>query len=196
MSGAAIRPGLSAEHRAEALALYWHAFGGKLGRLLGPEPRALAYLDRVLRDDQVLCAVSADGALIGIAGFRAGAGAFAIGRPPEMAAIYGRLGALWRMALLRLLPQEADPALFRVDGLAVGESRRGEGVGGALIAALCEEAARRGYREIRLDVADANPRARALYERQGFVACGRDRLGPLRLLFGFASSTRMVRQLA
>lgn len=195
MSAALIRTGLAAEHRRAALSLYWHAFGPKLGRILGPEPRALAYLDRVLRDDQVLSAVSADGRLVGIAGFRMAAGAFAIGRLPEMAAIYGWFGAFWRIALLRLMPQRTEPHLFRVDGLAVGEARRGEGIGAALLAALCDEARRRGYAEIGLDVADVNSRARALYERAGFVACGRDRMGALAPVFGFASSVRMVRRL-
>lgn len=195
MSAARIRPGLAAEHRAAAVSLYWLAFGSKLGRILGPEPRALAYLDRVLRADQLISAVSPEGRLIGIAGFRMAAGAFAIGRFPDMVAVYGRLGALWRVALIRLIPQEIAPDRFRVDGLAVGDAVRGKGIGAALIAALCDEARRRGHTEILLDVADANPRARALYEREGFVECGHDRMGPLRLIFGFSASTRMVRRL-
>lgn len=53
---------------------------------------------------------------------------------------------------------------------------RGRGVGTALIDTLCREAARRGYQAIRLEVIDANPRARALYEREGFIATRTDRL--------------------
>jgi ribosomal protein S18 acetylase RimI-like enzyme len=196
VSAATIRKGLSAEHRAAAISLYWRAFGNKLGRILGPEPRALAYLDRVLLPDHLLSAVSPEGRLLGIAGFRMASGAFAIGRLPDLVAVYGRAGALWRFALIRLMPQEVAPGRFRIDGLAVGDAARGQGIGAALIAALCDEARRRGFAEIRLDVADANARARALYEREGFVACGHDRMGPLRLIFGFAASTRMVRQLA
>ena len=69
------------------------------------------------------------------------------------------------------------------------------GVGTRLLAALYDEAAERGYRSVRLDVVDANWRARALYERQGFVATRTESLGMLRFLFGFASSTTMVRPL-
>jgi ribosomal protein S18 acetylase RimI-like enzyme len=68
-------------------------------------------------------------------------------------------------------------------------------VGSLLLAGIYDEAARRGYRSIRLDVIDANWRARALYEREGFVATGTENLGPLRHLFGFAQSTTMVRPL-
>ena len=55
---------------------------------------------------------------------------------------------------------------------------------------------RRGYGWVRLDVIDSNWRARALYERQGFLATRTESLGLLRLLFGFSASTTMVRPLA
>ena len=42
----AICHGLPVALRAEAAALYWSAFGAKLSRIMGPETRALAYLDR------------------------------------------------------------------------------------------------------------------------------------------------------
>lgn len=196
MSVARIRPGLAAGHRAAALSLYWLAFGPKLGRLLGPETRALAYLDQVLCPEQMISAVSERGELLGIAGFRMARGAVSIGRLPEMVSVYGRFGAFWRCALIRALPQAVGPGQFSVDGLAVFDAARGQGIGAALIEALCTEARRHGFREILLDVADANTPARALYEREGFVPCGRDRMGPLRLIFGFSASTRMVRHLA
>lgn len=191
-----IRKGLAPDHRAAAVRLYWAAFGAKLGRILGPDPRALAYLDRVLQSDLMFSAVSREGGLLGIAGFRMSSGAFPIGRLHDMIAVYGRAGALWRYAAIRLMPQRVEPDHFRVDGLAVTEATRCRGIGAALLAALCEEARQRGYGEVRLDVTDANPRARALYEREGFAPCGSDRMGPLRHLFGFSSSTRMVRRLA
>ena len=37
--------------------LYWQAFGGKLGRVLGPDARALAFLERVIREDHVIVAL-------------------------------------------------------------------------------------------------------------------------------------------
>ena len=47
-----IERGLPDHLRAEAAALYWQAFGGKLGRVLGPEEAALRFLTRVIRADQ------------------------------------------------------------------------------------------------------------------------------------------------
>jgi RimJ/RimL family protein N-acetyltransferase len=48
--------------------------------------------------------------------------------------------------------------------------------------------------EVRLDVIDTNPRARALYERKGFVATGEQKLGPLKPVFGFSSATTLIKQ--
>jgi len=80
-----------------------------------------------------------------------------------------------------------------MDGIFVAPAARGHGVGTALLDATIAEARTRGYAEVRLDVIDSNPRARALYERVGFVAKDTQQLGPLRHIFGFKSATTMVR---
>jgi hypothetical protein len=42
-------------------------------------------------------------------------------------------------------------------------------------------------------VVDTNARARALYERRGFVVDRTEPIGPLRLIFGFRAAHSMVR---
>ena len=59
-------------------------------------------------------------------------------------------------------------------GLAVIESARGKGVGSRLLTALIEDARANGLRGLSLSVEDGNDAARHLYERAGFVVCGRD----------------------
>ena len=93
-----LQSGLPEEHRPAAARLYWEAFGGKLGRVMGPEPRALAYLDRVMRSDHVITALAGD-QLVGLAGFKTPSGALASGNWRDMRMVYGRMGALWRLAL-------------------------------------------------------------------------------------------------
>lgn len=186
--------GLAPHHRSRAAQLYWQAFGGKLARVLGPEARALAYLDRVIRPDHAISAVE-NGELLGLAGFRSPEGGFAEGNLADLRAVYGRFGAAWRMAMLGALAREIDNGRFLVDGICVAAAHRNRGIGAALIDALCHEAARRGYGAIRLEVVDTNLRARALYERKGFRALRRDDLGLLQLAFRFASATIMVRPL-
>lgn len=190
-----IRMGLPPGQRAAAARLYWEAFGGKLTTVLGPEDRALVYLDLVIRADHCFVAQDDGGTLLGIAGFKSPFGSFAGGSMADLRAAYGRLGALWRGLALRALGNEVDNQRFLVDGVAVTRAARGQGIGSALVAALCEEARLRGYGAVRLEVVDSNLRARALYERLGFVATDRVQLGVLQPIFGFAAAITMVRAL-
>jgi ribosomal-protein-alanine N-acetyltransferase len=56
--------------------------------------------------------------------------------------------------------------------LAVTPARWGEGTGTALLTALVDEAEKRGYQEVMLEVREDNPRARQLYLRHGFAEIG------------------------
>ncbi len=188
-----VRHGLPTSLRAQAAALYWQAFGSKLGRVFGPEPLALAFLTRVIRGDHCLYVLDDTGDLIGIAGFKSPKGGFASGQPSDMRAVYGRAGAVWRATALRLLQSDTDNDRFLVDGICVAHACRGQGVGSALLDALMDEARARGYGAIRLEVIDTNIRARALYERMGFAPWRHETLGPLRHVFGFTRATTMIR---
>lgn len=193
--GVTVFRGLHDELRDQAARLYWEAFGGKLGRVLGPDEKALTFFRRVIRGDHCFAALDDDGKLTGVAGYKTPAGSFAGGSWADLSAVYGRWGGRWRGSLLWGLSRDVDNDRFLIDGICVARAHRGKGVGSMLLAALYQEAAERGYRSIRLDVIQDNFRARALYERQGFLPTRTEELGLLRHLFGFASSTTMVRPL-
>ena len=179
--------------RDQAAALYWQAFGAKLGRVMGPEVLALRLLSRIIRADHAIIAMAGD-RLVGLVGYKTPRGAFASGTWGDLWAIYG-MGGLWRALVLRLLVRDVDNERFLLDGLCVAPLAQGQGVGTALLAAVAIEAQARGYRAVRLDVVDTNPRARALYEREGFRVIRETPMGLLRHVFGFASSATMVRTL-
>lgn len=178
--------------RPAIAALYWEAFGRKLGRALGPRDRALRFIARVLSPDHAVCAWDEEGRLLGVAGFKTQDGALVGGALADMARVYGRLGALWRLGLLALLSRDTENARFLMDGLFVAPEARGRGVGTRLLAAIAEEARLRGYREVRLDVVEENARARALYERLGYRPVARHSTGLLRFVFRFRAATTMV----
>jgi len=82
------------------------------------------------------------------------------------------LGAAW----YRLFPAEAHSYGFvasDIPELSIGvvSTARGQGVGGALLQALLDEAGAQGYAALSLSVDRQNP-ARALYERHGFRDAG------------------------
>ena len=173
--------------------LYWDAFGAKLGRVMHPTAKAHQFIASVLDPTQAISAYDEGGTLLGVAGFKTYQGALVGGTFRELATVYGTLGAGWRAGLLALLERDTENARFLMDGIFVAPAARGHGVGTALLDATIAEARTRGYAEVRLDVIDSNRRARALYERVGFVAKDTQQLGPLRHIFGFKSATTMVR---
>ncbi|MEI4484715.1 GNAT family N-acetyltransferase [Frigidibacter sp. MR17.14] len=185
--------GFEEHRRAEAAALYWQAFGGKLGRVMAPEARALAYIARVMRPDHAIAARGERGEILGLVGFRSPAGSFVEGGPADLRAVYGRIGGSLRAGALALMTRDTDNRRFLVDGFCVRGDRRGSGIGHELIAALCAEARKRGYAEVRLDVIGENIRARALYEREGFRTAGVSRSRLSGLLFGFDQVMTMTR---
>ncbi|MFV0333912.1 MAG: GNAT family N-acetyltransferase [Tropicimonas sp.] len=187
--------GFPETQRARAAELFWEAFSGKLGRLLRPEGKARDFLERALSPEHALSALSDNGELLGIAGFKTLSGGLVSAGYADIARVYGRVGALWRGPALDLLERPLTERQLLMDGLFVAGEARGMGLGSALIDAVIDEAARRDMDEVRLDVIDGNPRARALYERHGFRPAGQVDLGPFRWLFGFRHSTTMRRRL-
>jgi GNAT superfamily N-acetyltransferase len=188
-----ITPGFHEDERSTAARLYWQAFGAKLGAVLGPEERARAFLERVLDPRFALVARDDAGRVLALAGVKTAGGALVGGEWRDLVAVYGWPGALWRAGLLATLERGLEPGVLQMDGIFVARHARGSGVGGQLLEAVARMAADGGQRVVRLDVIDSNPRARALYAREGFVPVSRSHTGPLRHVFGFRSALRMER---
>ena len=166
-----LSPGFDRGERDHAARLFWQAFRDKLGPVLAPEEKALSFLSGALHPDFAISARDSEGRLLGLAGLKTARG--------------GLVGGGWR-DLARVAP---GPLLM--DGIFVDETARSRGIGSALLHAVKARAAADGMSSIRLDVVDSNARARALYERHGFVAGEVTHIGPLHHLFGFRSSTEM-----
>ncbi len=188
-----IAKGLPSGQHSAAAQLYWQAFGSKLGKVLGPDARALQFIEAAIDPTHVISATDDNGNLIGIAGFKTHSSAFVAGSLTALAKTYGWPGALWRAALLNLLSRDTENRRFLTDGLAVAPYARSQGVGTALLGALSEEARRRHYPALRLDVVNTNPRAQALYTRLGFTVEKSTSIGPLRHVFGFRFTVTMIR---
>lgn len=186
-----ISDGFQPHEAAIAAGLFWAAFRGKLGPLMRPKARALAFLAAAMTPGFALTARDDSGRILGLAGYKTAHGALVQGGWADLVRAYGTFGAVWRAPLLALLEREVQPGVLLMDGIFVAPGARGRGTGSALLAAVKAKARDLGLSSVRLDVIDTNPRARALYERQGFVVGATTRLGPLRHLFGFSASTEM-----
>ncbi|MFD3659156.1 GNAT family N-acetyltransferase [Streptomyces sp. NPDC058659] len=187
-----VRRGVPEDGAARVAALYWEAFGRKLGAALNPPDKARAFLTAHLHHDRAVT-VLVDGEVAGVAGYRLGGRGLLGGGAGDVLSAYGVLRGLHRVALLALLERSPAPGELVMDGIAVAPGHRGAGIGTMLLREITAVAAEAGSRRIRLDVIDVNPRARALYERHGFVAVHTERTPYLRELMGFGAVTTMHR---
>ncbi|MGR3433935.1 MAG: GNAT family N-acetyltransferase [Shimia sp.] len=188
-----VQRGFAEAERAAAAALFWEGFRGKLHRLLGPDAKALGFLAAVLQPRFALTA-RRGGRLVGIAGIKTREGGLVGGTYADMRRHYGAAPALWRGALLGVLDRPLAEGELLMDGLVVAAGARGGGIGSALLTAVEETARRDGHGRVRLDVIDTNPRARALYERRGYVQVARHGSALLRPVFGFSGAATLVKQ--
>lgn len=189
----AIGRGLPDGTRRRAAELYWEAFGRKLGAGLGPAEAGIAFLAEHLHADRAVVATR-DGELVGLAGYAHGGRGLTGGTAGDVLRAYGGIRALPRLAVLALFERRPRHGELVMDGICVDAAQRGTGVGGLLLDEVAAVARELGCRRIRLDVIDVNPRARALYERNGFVATSTQRTPFLRELMGFGAVTTMVRR--
>ena len=191
MSGFTIQLGFDEAHRTIAAALYWQAFKGKLQLLMGPDHKARCFFETVMDTKFALCAYGQAGELLGLAGFKTVEGSLSGGTMRDMARTYGWIGGTWRALLLSTLERDVEPGVLLMDGICVDTAARGQGVGTALLSAVKAHAQTLGLDAVRLDVIDNNPRAHALYAREGFEPTGTTHTGPMRHLLGFRVATAM-----
>ncbi|MFI8215856.1 GNAT family N-acetyltransferase [Streptomyces sp. NPDC085932] len=186
------RRGVPEGSEQEVAALYWEAFGRKLGPALNPPDTGRAFIAAHVNHDRGVTAL-VDGTVVGVAGYQLDGRALTGGDVQDVLSTYGFLRGLPRLAVLALFERTPRAGELVMDGIAVDTRHRGGGIGGLLLGQVAAIAAENGCRRVRLDVIDTNPRARALYERHGFVARHTERTPYLRRLMGFGAVTTMYR---
>lgn len=192
MSNVSVELGLPDRLRGEAASLYYEAFRLKTNFLFGSREKTLAVLESDFAAEQALIAVQ-DDRLVGLAGIQHGR-PFINVRFKTYVRVFGWFTAVWHYALGSMLHRKARPGELVMDGIAVDETVRGQGVGTKLLNGVIEFAREHGYQTVRLDVVDTNPRARQLYERVGFVATETQRHPQAQRVMGFSASTTMIKQ--
>jgi ribosomal protein S18 acetylase RimI-like enzyme len=188
--------GIPDQAEPQVAALYWEAFGRKLGPALGPAEQAVEFLAARLNPDRVVTALDGAGQVVGVAGYQLAGRGLSGATARDVCSAYGPLRALPRLAVLGLLGRKAAAGELVMDGICVAAEHRGSGIGSRLLGEIAAVAEENGCTRIRLDVIDGNPRARALYERRGFTAVRTERTPFLRKLLGFGAVTTMHRAVA
>ncbi len=184
--------------------ILWAAFGSKFHAFIGDCPdrgaRLLADLFTTggLALEAARVAVDSNDCPCGVCVLRLPDLAYASALPTFRVAVrhFGPWRGLWAYAGLCLFDERPRPDTGIVALLAVAPECRGQGVGGALIAAAEAEARRWGLSRLALDVIENNP-AHRLYERHGFRTTRTHHLSPaFARLLGFATYDHMEKSLS
>ena len=176
---------------ASASELYEEAFGSKFRAAIPDRAARIAIIRKSLVPQRAICALD-NSELIGLAGFYHEGVSFTGNMTiRNLWRSLGLLSSLRAVLLLSLMERTPQPRELLMDGIAVVEHHRGEGIGTRLLAEVVAFGRRHGYDRIRLDVIDTNRRAQDLYLRFGFEV-GRQSTYPyLKPFLGFGGSTEM-----
>lgn len=198
MQGVHVERGFPPTHRRVAALLYNEAFGEKLSAAMPDAKSRIALIESTLDPDYSFVAVAGH-RLLGLAGIHTTDGSLTGGLDRMGFRVLVRsLGlpqAVRAAFIMSLFEREPGDGELLLDGMAVARPARGSGMGSMLLRAVRSFAVAEGFRTIRLDVVDTNPRARALYERHGFVATETRLFPVLGNMLGFGASTTMTLQL-
>ena len=187
-----IQQGWQERDRDVVAALYDQAFGAKFETAISN--KSLRYT--ILRDGFVAdysFVVLDKGKVIGLVGFQTRKGALTGGISASQ--LMKRLGfwrGVWACFVFSLFEREPTETEMVLDGLVIDAAYRSQGLGTQLLDACKQFGRNEAYQTLRLDVIDSNHRARALYEREGFVETDRDIHPWLKRLVGFSYSTTMT----
>jgi ribosomal protein S18 acetylase RimI-like enzyme len=193
-----IERGLPEHLRPAGVSLFDDAFGDKMRMAIPDRTSRLAYMARVYRGDHIVVATRA-GELLGMMALASDTDTYRGGLidvpwdPRPFRDLLGLRGAMRAALGLRLAQHRPAPDELYVDGVAVAAAARGQGIGSMLLAEAMSIAREGGWRWLRLDVIDTNPRAQALYERLGYRITKVEGMGPLRRWTGFGAIISMER---
>ena len=182
------------DFKVSAIRLYFNSLKEKLEPILGSDGRAQEALASNIATDKCIVAIC-NGKLVGIMGIQTNKRGFVNPNLKTMVRIYGNFGGILRMGGLAILHHTIGTDELYVDGVAVASEMRGKGIGSHLFELLEQAVLKKRIKTISLEVIDTNPRAKALYERLGFVAVKTQTLWPLNLFvkFSFRSATLMIK---
>ena len=193
-----IRIGVEEKYRHQAARIYVNAFKSKFENLIGDETSIQSLFEEAMNPEYALCAYNDKDELVGIAGFNVGNKKLVDMKIMDFINQFGYLKGLWKAFLVEIIftrkPNSNHELLM--DGIAVKEECRGQGIGSELFDALMKYAEVNNYRKVRLDVIDKNLRAKRLYEKIGFQKKGYQKVPKfLNKKIGVSGVTSMVKEL-
>ncbi|MFM1758386.1 MAG: hypothetical protein RL193_963 [Actinomycetota bacterium] len=190
--------GFSPNQRSVAAQLYADAFERKFFKLLGNKAKIVQLFQLGLNSQFCFVAIDEENQLVGLLGFRVGSNQLLSLKRREFQQVFGALSGLFKSLVTTVIfhrKPESDEQLL-MDGVAVSAEVRGQGIGSKLFNELITYARSQGFKSVRLDVIDENPRAKDLYAAIGFAPVEHKKVPwPIKNLIGVSGVTTMILQL-
>lgn len=186
------------EHRLESARLYVMAFKNKFKEIIGDEDALLELFVTGMNPTYALCAYTESGQLVGIAGYHVKKHGLVDLDLMDFVNTFGLIKGLFKGIITDFIfsrkPMDAKELLM--DGIAVHEDFRGQGIGSQLFDALMDYAQSNDYHSIRLEVIDENPRAKKLYKNIGFKSVKYEKVPKIiSQCIGVSGVTTMIKKL-
>ncbi len=164
-----IRVGFKEKDRIVVAQLYANAFKRKFEKLIGDEDEVASLLEKRLNSNYCLTCYHNE-QLVGLAGFHVDHKALVNISLSNFISQFGFFKGLMKgiIAAIIFYRKPVPKNELLMDGIAVDEKFRGQGIGSRLFDELFEWAKANDYKAVHLDVIDENPKAKALYKRLGF----------------------------
>ena len=189
--------GFSPNQKTVAAQLYTDAFERKFIKLIGNKRKIAELFELGLNPEYCFVAIE-EHKVVGLLGFRVGRNQLLSLNRREFQQIFGALSGLFKYLVTTVIfhrNPESEKQLL-MDGVAVSAEVRGQGIGSKLFNEMIAYARSQGFKSIRLDVIDENPRAKDLYTAIGFAAVKHKMVPwPIRDLIGVSGVTTMILQL-
>jgi ribosomal protein S18 acetylase RimI-like enzyme len=186
--------GILQNYRTQTITLFDEAFGQKLSIAIPSQSKRRKLLHHYALLQYAIGAFDGD-VLLGIAGFHSPNGSFLTDSNITLRGLIEHLGfwgGLKAGIVLSLFERKPKDGELLLDAICVDAKARGQGIGSGLLNQIQHYAKYQGYKHIRLDVIDTNPKAKVLYQKMGFELERRESFAYLKNYFGFSGVDTMV----
>jgi ribosomal protein S18 acetylase RimI-like enzyme len=184
--------GIPERYRLAAVDLYDEAFKSKFSLAVKNKEGRRQLLKKGLALNHAIGAISQK-ELLGIVGFHSNEGSLtgAI-RYRDLVSQLGFFKGNRAAVVFSIYERTPHPGELLLDGIAVRADARGLGIGSMLLGEIREYAVQHGYKRLRLDVIDTNPKAKKLYVNLGYKEVRTDNFPYLKNVLGFGGVTTMT----
>ena len=179
-----IKQNLPEKYIPQVTELFLSALGEKFIPILGNNEKSKKLFALSLNLENCFYAEE-DSMLLGVVAFQTSRETFFAPTLKSIQSLYGKIKGLYKGILLSLMEHKTEQDELYIEAIAVSTAARGKGVGTQLLEIIFTFAKEKGLHNVTLQVIDTNPRAKTLYEKNGFTVIKKENIWPINKIIGW-----------